>query len=139
MDDWYQFLPSVTHKVLDADQAEERFQQRNKVLNQFALKASIQQQLKDQDEEGGVTMKASSLVGPLQVATFSSRTKLVVQKIKDEMSSDEDEDTRDDEGGEEKRKQKKAKKGQDDAERKRKEKKQRVESADQVAGSLCST
>ena len=35
--EWYKFLPSITHATLDADQAEERFMQRNKVMNQFAL------------------------------------------------------------------------------------------------------
>lgn len=42
-------MPCVTHKTLDSEQAEEKFQLRNKVMNQFALKAQIMQELKDQD------------------------------------------------------------------------------------------
>uniref|UniRef100_A0A914WUE1 Transcription initiation factor IIF subunit alpha n=1 Tax=Plectus sambesii TaxID=2011161 RepID=A0A914WUE1_9BILA len=52
VDDWYQFLPEITHKTLDIDQAEEQFTHRSKVMNQFALKAQIQAKMvKDEDEE----------------------------------------------------------------------------------------
>ncbi|KAI6171680.1 Transcription initiation factor IIF subunit alpha [Aphelenchoides besseyi] len=72
VDDWYRFMPNPRHRTLDIDQAEEQFQQRNKVLNQFALKAKIQQTLRDQDEDGGKVAKPVAL------------------KIKDEGSSDDD-------------------------------------------------
>lgn len=55
-------MPNPQKKALDIDQVEEQFQQRNKVLNQFALKAKIQQTLKDQDEDGGKMSKPVSLV-----------------------------------------------------------------------------
>ena len=60
--EWYQFLPQVQHKVLDIEQAEEQFQQRSRVMNQFALKAQIQQQVKDNEEDGGKTARTSNLV-----------------------------------------------------------------------------
>lgn len=60
--DWYKLLPTVTYDTLDADKAEERFQQRNKVMNQFALKAQIQQEIKKEEGEEVVTTKAASLV-----------------------------------------------------------------------------
>jgi hypothetical protein len=58
-------MPDPKHKGLDIDQVEEEFQQRNKVLNQFALKAKIQQTLKDQDEDEGKISKPFSLVSSL--------------------------------------------------------------------------
>lgn len=66
IDDWYRFMPQARHKTLDIDQAEEQFQLRNKVLNQFALKAKIQQQLKDADEDDGMLAKPSALVSQVK-------------------------------------------------------------------------
>jgi hypothetical protein len=66
VDEWYQFLPAVTYKYLDAEQAEERYKERDKVFNQFALKAQIQKQLADQEErQQQETLRTgrSSLVG----------------------------------------------------------------------------
>lgn len=51
VDEWYQFLPAVTYKYLDAEQAEERFKERDNVLNHFALKAQIQKQLAEQEDQ----------------------------------------------------------------------------------------
>lgn len=65
VDEWYQFLSAISYKYLDADQAEERFQQQSKVFNQFALKAQIQKQLAEQEREqqGQLLVKnASGLV-----------------------------------------------------------------------------
>ena len=109
INEWYQFLPQVQHKVLDIDQAEEQFQQRNRVLNQFALKAQIQQQLKDNEgEDGGKTVRGNNLL------------------IKDELSSEEEMGSGN-ESGEEKP-QKKKPKGKE-----AKDKKVRVKNGDEVA------
>jgi hypothetical protein len=55
-------MPNLQRKGLDMDQIEEQFLNRNKVLNQFALKAQIQK-LKDQgDDDGGKIAKPTSLV-----------------------------------------------------------------------------
>lgn len=65
VDEWYQFLPAVTYKFLDAEQAEERFLQQDKVFNQFALKAQIQKQLAEQEEreqQDQLKAKTSGLV-----------------------------------------------------------------------------
>uniref|UniRef100_A0AC34R7C7 Transcription initiation factor IIF subunit alpha n=1 Tax=Panagrolaimus sp. JU765 TaxID=591449 RepID=A0AC34R7C7_9BILA len=109
VNEWYQFLPQVAHKVLDIDQAEEQFQQRSKVMNQFALKAQIQQQLKDADrEDGGKTVRGSNLL------------------VKDEASSDEDGSGGSD--ADEKREKKKKKPGM-----KGKDKRVRVQHGEEVA------
>ncbi|CAP24499.1 Protein CBG03654 [Caenorhabditis briggsae] len=118
VDEWHKFLPAITHKTLDIDQAEEQFSQRNKVMNQFALKAAIQNQLNAADE-----------------VEMSEQQKRLL-KIKDEGSSD-DSDDGDDEGeggGEDGKKnngknKKKKKKNVKPA----KEKRQRVENSDDVA------
>ena len=46
----YDFVPPVKYNYLDADEAEERFEQRNKTLNYFSIMLS--KKLKD-SEEGG--------------------------------------------------------------------------------------
>ena len=51
MDEWYQFLPAVTYKYLDAEQAEEHFKEMDKIVNQLAFKAQIQKQLADEEEK----------------------------------------------------------------------------------------
>ncbi|KAK0395899.1 hypothetical protein QR680_001479 [Steinernema hermaphroditum] len=107
--DWYQFLPCVTHRTLDIDQAEAQFQQRSRVMNQFALKAQIQKTLNSADADGEDIVKGGGL------------------KIKDEYSTD-DENSGDDDAkpGDQKKKKKKNV-------RERKNKKQRVDHPDEVA------
>ncbi|KAI6220468.1 Transcription initiation factor IIF subunit alpha [Aphelenchoides besseyi] len=117
VDDWYRFMPNPRHRTLDIDQAEEQFQQRNKVLNQFALKAKIQQTLRDQDEDGGKVAKPVAL------------------KIKDEGSSDDeaaaaDEDDKIADASADVRGNAKKKKTN---QREKKDKKQRVKNSDEVA------
>uniref|UniRef100_A0A8R1DEP6 Transcription initiation factor IIF subunit alpha n=1 Tax=Caenorhabditis japonica TaxID=281687 RepID=A0A8R1DEP6_CAEJA len=112
VDEWHKFLPAITHKTLDIDQAEEQFSQRNKVMNQFALKAAIQNQLNAADE------------------TELTEQQKRLLKIKDEGSSDDSEDGDDEGEGEEgKKKNKKKKKNLKPT----KEKRQRVENSDEVA------
>ncbi|CAD6190226.1 unnamed protein product [Caenorhabditis auriculariae] len=115
VDDWHKFLPAITHKTLDCDQAEEKYSQRNKVMNQFALKAAIQKQLNDGEDGEAVEKLNRSL------------------KIKDEASSDEDdeEEEKNEEETEKKNKKKKNKKVVN--EKPKKDKRQRVENADDVA------
>ncbi|MCP9263682.1 hypothetical protein DINM_007066 [Dirofilaria immitis] len=116
IDEWYQFMPFSTHRTLDIDQAEERFRERNRVMNQFALKAQIQQQLKAMDEDGEQMIKTTKSL-----------------KIKDEASSDENSDGEkgDDEDDAPGRSLKP--KSSKLAVRARKDKRQRVENADEVA------
>jgi transcription initiation factor TFIIF subunit alpha len=113
--EWYQFMPQVQHKVLDIEQAEEQFQQRNRVMNQFALKAQIQQQMKDSEEDGGKTVKSSNLL----------------IKDKDIISTDEDNDDDEEEVDEEKKNQKKRNNKQ--KQNQKKDKRVRVDNGDEVA------
>ncbi|CAB3405388.1 unnamed protein product [Caenorhabditis bovis] len=112
VDEWHKFLPAITHRTLDIDQAEEKFLQRNKVMNQFALKAAIQNQLNAAEDEEGVDRLDKSL------------------KIRDEASSDESDDERDDGDDDGEKKKRKKKKGEA---KPKKDKRQRVENPDEVA------
>lgn len=47
---------------MDIDEAEEQFQQRNRVMNQFALKAQIQQHIRNKDELESVGAISKALV-----------------------------------------------------------------------------
>lgn len=114
VDEWHKFLPAITHKTLDIDQAEEQFSQRNKVMNQFALKAAIQNQLNAADD-----------------SELSEQQRRLL-KIKDEGSSDDSDDGDDEgEGGDEGKKGKNKKKKKNA--KPTKDKRQRVENCDEVA------
>ncbi|VDM84137.1 unnamed protein product [Strongylus vulgaris] len=118
VDDWHKFLPAITHKTLDIDQAEEKFLERNKVMNQFALKAQIMSQLKAGEEDGEQSEKPARTL-----------------KIKDGYSSsdsDGSEDDRNDEEGAQKKKDSVLKKKKAH-EKPKKDKRQRVENGDEVA------
>ncbi|CAL2031192.1 unnamed protein product [Caenorhabditis brenneri] len=117
VDEWHKFLPAITHKTLDIDQAEEQFSQRNRVMNQFALKAAIQNQLNAADE-----------------SEMTEQQKRLL-KIKDEGSSDDSDDADDEggEGGEDGKKANKNKKKKKKNAKPAKEKRQRVENSDEVA------
>ncbi|KHJ76190.1 hypothetical protein OESDEN_24190, partial [Oesophagostomum dentatum] len=118
VDDWHKFLPAITHKTLDIDQAEEKFLERNKVMNQFALKAQIMSQLKAGEEDGEQLEKPTRSL-----------------KIKDGYSSsdsDGSEDDRNDEEGSSKKKDSILKKKKAH-EKPKKDKRQRVETGDEVA------
>ncbi|CAG9535839.1 unnamed protein product [Cercopithifilaria johnstoni] len=117
VDEWYQFVPFSTHRTLDIDQAEERFRERNRVMNQFALKAQIQQQLRVMDEDGEQMIKTTKSL-----------------KIKDEDSADENSDgEKGDDEDDAPFGSLQSKKNSKLAGRVRKDKRQRVENADEVA------
>ncbi|XP_006868949.1 PREDICTED: general transcription factor IIF subunit 1 [Chrysochloris asiatica] len=46
---WYNFMPLARHRTLTAEEAEEEWERRNKVLNHFSIMQ--QRRLKDQDQE----------------------------------------------------------------------------------------
>ncbi|GMR36935.1 hypothetical protein PMAYCL1PPCAC_07130, partial [Pristionchus mayeri] len=116
VDDWHGFVPAITHKTLDIDEAEEEFTKRNRVMNQFALKAQIQDKMKQKEADEEEEQKKGKKSGLM---------------IKDELSSSgsEGDDEEKDEDGEEKRKKKKTKKGA----KPRKDKRVKVENSDEVA------
>merc|ERR1712226_1585964 len=47
--DWYNFTPILTYKTLDAEEAEERFAQRGKVLNKWAV--MVHKKLKPEQDD----------------------------------------------------------------------------------------
>ncbi|GMS84610.1 hypothetical protein PENTCL1PPCAC_6785, partial [Pristionchus entomophagus] len=118
VDDWHGFVPAITHKTLDIDEAEEEFLKRNRVMNQFALKAQILDKMKQKEADEEDEQKKGRKSG---------------LKIKDEQSSsgsegEEEEKEKEDEDGDKKRK-KKTKKGA----KPRKDKRVKVENSDEVA------
>ncbi|VDM96918.1 unnamed protein product [Thelazia callipaeda] len=117
VDEWHQFLPFLTHRTLDIDQAEERFRERNRVMNQFALKAQIQQQLKAMDDDGEQMIRTTRSL-----------------KIRDEASSGENSDgEKGDDEDDAPDVSLKLKKNTKLGNRARKDRRQRVENADEVA------
>ncbi|KAF8363997.1 gtf-2F1, partial [Pristionchus pacificus] len=114
VDDWHGFVPAITHKTLDIDEAEEEFTKRNRVMNQFALRAQILDKMKQKEADEEEEQKKGRKSGLM---------------IKDEHSSSGSEgDDEKDEDGEEKKK-KKVKKGA----KPRKDKRVKVENSDEVA------
>ncbi len=49
----YDFVPPVKYNYLDADEAEERFEKRNKTLNYFSIMLSKKLKASVEGEEGG--------------------------------------------------------------------------------------
>ncbi|XP_008835131.1 general transcription factor IIF subunit 1 isoform X1 [Nannospalax galili] len=49
VDNWYNFTPLARHRTLTAEEAEEEWERRNKVLNHFSIMQ--QRRLKDQDQD----------------------------------------------------------------------------------------
>ncbi|KFD47843.1 hypothetical protein M514_11257 [Trichuris suis] len=60
--EWYNFMAISRFKALDIDQAEEKFKERGKVLNQFALKTQLRTATSEANEEelAGESTKESS-------------------------------------------------------------------------------
>ncbi|XP_067416630.1 general transcription factor IIF subunit 1 isoform X3 [Emydura macquarii macquarii] len=78
---WYNFTPVAKHRTLTAEEAEEEWERRNKVLNHFSIMQ--QRRLKDQDEEEEEKEKK----------TKKKSSELKIHDLEDdlEMSSDESE------------------------------------------------
>ncbi|XP_075594195.1 general transcription factor IIF subunit 1 isoform X2 [Balearica regulorum gibbericeps] len=58
---WYNFTPLAKHRTLTAEEAEEEWERRNKVLNHFSIMQ--QRRLRDQDEEEEEKEKAAKKKG----------------------------------------------------------------------------
>ncbi|XP_048687585.1 general transcription factor IIF subunit 1 isoform X1 [Caretta caretta] len=78
---WYNFTPVAKHRTLTAEEAEEEWERRNKVLNHFTIMQ--QRRLKDQDDEEEEKEKK----------TKKKSSELKIHDLEDdlEMSSDESE------------------------------------------------
>ncbi|XP_059848242.1 general transcription factor IIF subunit 1 [Hypanus sabinus] len=118
---WYNFVPVAKHKTLTAEEAEEEWGRRNKVVNHFSI--MLQKRLKDQDREEGEEEEEKVRKGKEKK---KKGTDLQIHELEDdlEMSSDEsdgesgnDSDTKRDTKAKKKGKgalKKKKKKGSDD-------------------------
>ncbi|XP_062891914.1 general transcription factor IIF subunit 1 [Mobula hypostoma] len=118
---WYNFVPVAKHKTLTAEEAEEEWGRRNKVVNHFSI--MLQKRLKDQDREEGEEEEEKVRKGKEKKKKGND---LQIHELEDdlEMSSDEsdgesgnDSDTKRDTKAKKKGKaasKKKKKKGSDD-------------------------
>ena len=70
--EWYNFTPRATYKTLNAEEAEEKFEQRNKILNKWAMMVNKKVRTDgeggegegddDDDEGGGKVWSLSQLI-----------------------------------------------------------------------------
>ncbi|XP_040575631.1 general transcription factor IIF subunit 1 [Lepeophtheirus salmonis] len=63
--DWYNFTPILTYKTLNSEEAEEKFAERGKILNHWALMVnkkirSAQDEEEEMDDDGSKSVKRSS-------------------------------------------------------------------------------
>ncbi|GAB0201829.1 general transcription factor IIF subunit 1 [Grus japonensis] len=108
---WYNFTPLAKHRTLTAEEAEEEWERRNKVLNHFSIMQ--QRRLRDQDEEEEEKEKAAKKKGG----------ELKIHDLEDdlELSSEESEGSEaegaeaEEEGAGGKKKKKKKKGSEDEA------------------------
>uniref|UniRef100_A0A8C0GDR6 Transcription initiation factor IIF subunit alpha n=1 Tax=Chelonoidis abingdonii TaxID=106734 RepID=A0A8C0GDR6_CHEAB len=108
---WYNFTPVAKHRTLTAEEAEEEWERRNKVLNHFTIMQ--QRRRKDQDEEEEEEKK-----------TKKRSSELKIHDLEDDLEMSSDESELSDADGEKvakpqkktplTRKKKKKKKGSDD-------------------------
>lgn len=80
---WYNFTPLARHRTLTAEEAEEEWERRNKVLNHFSIMQ--QRRLKDQDQDEGE--------GEKEKGGHKKASELRIHDLEDdlEMSSDDSE------------------------------------------------
>jgi len=120
--EWYNFIPRVAYKTLDAEEAEEKFAQRGTILNMWALK--INKKLKPEDEGAEIDddeTKKSKKSGKKTEKEFKiSDMDDELMGSGDELDSDSDEEAdkkkpdSDDESDKKKNKGKKKKKSPDE-------------------------
>uniref|UniRef100_UPI00398EB253 general transcription factor IIF subunit 1 isoform X1 n=2 Tax=Pristiophorus japonicus TaxID=55135 RepID=UPI00398EB253 len=113
---WYNFVPVAKHKTLTAEEAEEEWGRRNKVVNHFSI--MLQKRLKDQDRDDGDEEEEKIKKGKERKKKGSE---LRIHDLEDdlELSSDEsDEESDEDRDG--KKETKGKKKGKAGAKKKKK-------------------
>uniref|UniRef100_A0AC35TTT4 Transcription initiation factor IIF subunit alpha n=1 Tax=Rhabditophanes sp. KR3021 TaxID=114890 RepID=A0AC35TTT4_9BILA len=115
VDDFYQVMPAIPYRTLDAEEAELQFLNRDKMINKFAFKAQLSKQNEDNEGDEKIVKEKHGLV------------------IKDEASdASEDGEDEDTPGTSTDRTKKKKKKFDADVERK-KDKRVKVQYSDEVA------
>merc|ERR1712029_1095705 len=109
--EWYNFTPRATYKTLNAEEAEEKFEQRNKVLNKWAVMINKKVRPEgeegagdDDDDEGGGAGK-----GGKKSKDKSFKVSDMDDWVDDGDGLDSDDEEEDEEGGADK----KSKKGKD--------------------------
>ncbi|XP_070535833.1 general transcription factor IIF subunit 1-like [Ptychodera flava] len=112
LDSWYKFSPMINYKTLNAEEAEEEFGRRDKVLNYFSI--MVKKRLKDEEgEEGEEAVKETK-------KKSQSLTILENDEYQGFMSDDDDDDDSDEEKPKKPKKKggksKKKKKDSDDEE-----------------------
>lgn len=93
LNEWYNFQPIQRYKALSAEEAEEEFGRRNKVMNYFSL--MLKKRLKGDDEEGEEIEELKNKKG-------GGKKDLKISDMDEWIDSDEESDS-DDENGEKKK------------------------------------
>ncbi|XP_069700549.1 general transcription factor IIF subunit 1 isoform X2 [Periplaneta americana] len=122
LQEWYNFQPIQRYKSLSAEEAEEQFGRRNKLVNYFSL--MLRQRLRPGDEEGDPEDPEE---GKTKKSSGSSKKELKISDMDewidsddDDDESDSDEEKKDKEDKEEKDKKKKKKKEEEAKKKKKK-------------------
>ncbi|XP_021921063.1 general transcription factor IIF subunit 1 isoform X2 [Zootermopsis nevadensis] len=123
LQEWYNFQPIQRYKPLSAEEAEEQFGRRNKLVNYFSL--MLRQRLRPGDEDGdpedpeeGKTKKSSA--GNKKELKISDMDEWIDSDDDDDDDSDSQEEKKDKEENAEKDKKKKTKKGDETKKKKKK-------------------
>ncbi|XP_039626427.1 general transcription factor IIF subunit 1 [Polypterus senegalus] len=101
---WYNFIPIAKHRTLTAEEAEEEWGRRNKVVNHFSI--MLQRRLRDHDRDDGDEDEEEKKGGKKKKKKKGSELKIHDLEDDLEMSSDESDDS-EAEGGQKEPKKKK--------------------------------
>lgn len=114
---WYNFTPIAKHRTLTAEEAEEEWGRRNKVVNHFSI--MVMRRLKDQDRDDMDEDDEKEKKGKKKK---KKNNDLKIHDLEDdlEMSSDESEDSDEEAGAREERKEKNSKKKVNEKKKKKK-------------------
>jgi len=129
--EWYNFTPRATYKTLNAEEAEEKFEQRNKILNKWAVMVNKKVRPDgpdgeggdDDDDEGGSKGKSGKGKG----ANKSFKVSDMDDWVDDEDGLDTDEDEEDEADSKKKKGKKDKDEGGKDSRKKKKKSKYDVE------------
>ncbi|XP_077185948.1 general transcription factor IIF subunit 1 [Paroedura picta] len=110
---WYNFTPIAKHRTLTAEEAEEEWERRNKVLNHFSIMQ--QRRLKNQGEEEEEEKEKKSKKKSSELRIHDLEEELEMSSDESEMSeADGEKPAKPKKGAPQNKKKKKKKKGSDD-------------------------
>ncbi|XP_002731241.1 general transcription factor IIF subunit 1-like [Saccoglossus kowalevskii] len=113
LDSWYNFTPTITYKTLNAEEAEEEYGRRDKVMNYFSIMVKKRLKEEDDEEDGKVTLQQIKNIDGLQITEGDEYQGFM---------SEEDEDSDDEDGVEKKKKPKTKPKSKEKSTKKKKKK-----------------